>query len=294
MQHEENPLVSMMLDRSRAMQGRGRMTKQQEAALVAAAQAGDEDAMTHLLEYHALFVMRIALKYRANYDVNDLFSAGLAGMAHGVQRYRSDKGCGLLSYATHWISQRIRYEIYNNFNTIRIPVHAVSAVFAFRRVYRNGVEPDFDSMRTTRTAQKVSDNTMKHIYNMSPPVRSLDAPNRSILTNDGDEIPLVDSIMAADDDVDSFSDRDYLNRVMLEVLDSRERYAVVQRIIEERTLDDIGVDLGVCRERVRQIVNTSLQKIRKRMETHRRQCDARQRGLEPLATRKRKAEPCPS
>lgn len=290
---DDNALITEMLTKSRAMQRDDPMSREVELALVAAAQNGCEKSMTRLVEYHSLFVMSVALQHRKHYEIEDCFVAGLAGLVVAVGKFDASQGAGLLSYARWWISQRIRYEIYNNFNPIRFPIHAVGAVFEFRK---NGCAPmpDMDKARRTKTQRRISEATMRSIFDASRPVWSLDQPLHSS-GDDGDEILLVDTMTAPDDETaEASSDIGYLNRVMAEVLTERERFVIVQYVAEGRTLDDIGIEVGVTRERIRQIKNKALEKMRVRMAIHERQCRSRRAGLTPLATKKAQGEPCPS
>jgi RNA polymerase primary sigma factor len=198
----------------------------------------------------------------------DLISEGNVGLTVAVDRFDPSKGAKLSTYAAWWIRQSIKRALSNQGRTIRLPVHLGEKISKMRRVALHlseeiGREPTDDELgeEIGIASEKVS-----HLKTASTSLASLDAP-----IGDDDLTELGESV--ADEQArtpfELLRDKDLHDDVdgLLEVLDDREKEIISQRFGfdggERKTLEEIGRKLRVSRERIRQLENIALAKLRR-------------------------------
>jgi RNA polymerase primary sigma factor len=214
-------------------------------------------------------VVTIAQDYaRLGLPFLDVISEGNVGLMTAVDRFDPAKGAKLSTYATWWIRQSIKRALSNQGKTIRLPVHLGDKILKMRRVALQmseelGREPTDDELgeEIGIASKKVS-----QLKTASIRPASLDAPiSHDDLTEFGESV--------ADEEArtpfELLRDKDLHNKVddLLEELDDREKKIISQRFGFEggkrKTLQEIGRKLGVSRERIRQLENVALTKLRR-------------------------------
>jgi RNA polymerase primary sigma factor len=244
------------------------LTAQEELSLSARIQQGDAEARFHMIRANLRLVVKIAQDY-ANYGmpVTDLISEGNIGLMKAVERFDPEKGGKLSTYAAWWIKQSIKRALANQSKTIRLPVHMVDKIAKMRRISMMLTE----AMGREPTDEELADEIgvprrkLAMLRQASHRPTSLDSPiNEGEATEYGEVI----SDERAVNPLDMLSDKNLHDELdgLLGVLDKRER-----RIIDERfglngrkalTLEEVGREFGVTRERIRQLQNTALTKMR--------------------------------
>jgi RNA polymerase primary sigma factor len=248
------------------------LTPQEEIALAARIQKGDKKAREQMIKANLRLVVRIARSYEGiGLPLLDLISEGNIGLMKAVERFDPAKGAKLSTYAAWWIKQSMKRALATQAKTVRLPVHMIDKISKMRRSSLRlqeelGRQPTSEELAEDlgTTARRVSEMQMAAI-----PPASLDAPV------EGD-----DSTCFAEFVEDEKADSPYetlktktLNtmlRDMVKVLSQREVAILKARYGLEgnqcQTLDEIGDDLGVTRERVRQLQNNALGKLRKMLQ----------------------------
>lgn len=245
------------------------LTAEQEVALAERIRNGDPKAREEMIKANLRLVVKIAQDY-ANYGmpVTDLISEGNIGLMKAVERFDPEKGGKLSTYAAWWIKQSIKRALANQSKTIRLPVHMVDKIAKMRRISAMltevmGREPTDEELADEIGAPR---HKVAMLRQASHRPASLDAPiNEGEATEYGEVI----SDEKASNPLDMLSDKNLHGQIddLLAVLDERER-----RIIDERfgldgrkamTLEDVGREFGVTRERIRQLQNSALTKMRR-------------------------------
>jgi len=244
------------------------LTPEQEVELARKIKRGDAKAREQMINSNLRLVVTIAHDYtNLGLPLLDLISEGNIGLTKAVERFDPTKGAKLSTYAAWWIKQAIKRALANQSKTIRIPVHLGDKIAKVRRVSLQmsdelGREPTDDEL-----AEELGIASEKLAQLKSVGIRpaSLDAP-----TGDEGSTEFAESV--GDEEARSpfelLRDKNLLGEVdgLLDVLDQRERKIILQRFGlhggKPKTLEDVGKDFGVTRERIRQLQNIALAKLR--------------------------------
>jgi RNA polymerase primary sigma factor len=245
------------------------LTPQQEIELADQIKRGSETARERMINANLRLVVTIARDYAGlGLPLLDLISEGNIGLTKAVERFDPAKGAKLSTYATWWIKQSIKRGLANQSKTIRLPVHLVDKIAKVRRVSLQmsdeiGREPTDDEL-----AEEVGIASEKVAQLRSLGIRpaSLDAP-----IADDDAIELGESVgdESAQTPFELLRDKNLCGEVdgLLEVLDQREMKIISQRFgldgAEPKTLESVAKHFGITRERIRQLQNTALTKLRR-------------------------------
>lgn len=245
------------------------LTADEEVELAERIKQGDPEARSHMIRANLRLVVKIAQDYAAyGLPVTDLISEGNIGLMKAVERFDPEKGGKLSTYAAWWIKQSIKRALANQSKTIRLPVHMVDKIAKMRRISTMlaevlGREPTDEELADEIGLPR---RKLAMLKQASQRPTSLDAP---INEGEATEYSEVIGDEKAVNPLDMLSDKNLHGELdgLLSVLDERER-----KIIDERfglngrkplTLEEVGREFGVTRERIRQLQNSALTKMRR-------------------------------
>lgn len=245
------------------------LTPQQEIALAAKIKKGDPEARALMISSNLRLVVTIAQDYaNLGLPLLDVISEGTIGLMTAVDRFDPSKGAKLSTYAAWWIRQSIKRALSNQSKTIRLPVHLGDKIAKVRRVASQmseeiGREPTDDELGEEIG---IASGKLSRLKTVSIRPASLDAPiSDDDLTEFGETVEDEQTRTP----FELLRDKDLHNGVdsLLEGLDDREKKIISQRFGFDggtrRTLEEIGKKLGVSRERIRQLENIALSKLRR-------------------------------
>ena len=245
------------------------LTPQEEIKLAARIKRGDKAARAQMIKANLRLVVKIAHDYaNLGLPLLDLVSEGNIGLMKAVERFDPAKGGKLSTYAAWWIKQSIKRALANQSKTIRLPVHLVDKIAKVKRLAMAmseelGREPTDDELAAEIG---ISAAKLSQLRTVSIRPASLDAP---INDDDGTEFGELVGDDTAVDPAENLSDKDLQEEVadLLGVLDARERKIINSRFGldggKARTLEEVGQKFGVTRERIRQLQNIALAKLRR-------------------------------
>jgi RNA polymerase primary sigma factor len=267
------------------------LTPQEEIELAARIKRGDKKARDLMIRANLRLVVKIAHDYaRYGLPLLDLISEGNIGLMKAVERFDPKKGGKLSTYAAWWIKQGIKRALANQSKTIRLPAHLVDKIGRMRRAeHRLAEELGRDPTPEDLALElDVSPAVVEHWQTVSLKPASLDAP-----MGDDDSAQFGDVV--ADDRAtlpyDQINDSQLKTEVegLLDRLDHREREILRHRYglqgVEEETLEDVGKRFHVTRERVRQIQNVAVAKLREMMDENARVRDAKEAAADQVTRR---------
>jgi RNA polymerase primary sigma factor len=245
------------------------LTIDEEVKLARKIKKGDLEARAHMVRANLRLVVKIARDYQGlGLPLLDLISEGNIGLMKAVERFDPKKGGKLSTYAAWWIKQSIKRALANQSKTIRLPVHLVDKISKIRRVAVQmseelGREPTDDEL-----AEEIGMVAAKVSQLKTAAIRpaSLDAP---IGDDDSTEFGEIVGDEEAQDPFELLRDKDLRDEVgdLLDVLDERERKIINSRFGldggKPKTLEEVGEKFGVTRERIRQLQNIALTKMRR-------------------------------
>jgi RNA polymerase primary sigma factor len=245
------------------------ITPQEEIDLAARIKKGDRAARTLMIKANLRLVVKIAHEYtNLGLPLLDLVSEGNIGLMKAVERFDPAKGGKLSTYAAWWIKQSIKRALANQSKTIRLPVHLVDKISRMRRVSLQmseelGREPTDDELADETG---ISSRKVFQLKTVSVRPASLDAP---ISDDDSTEFGEIVGDEDAQTPFELLRDKNLRDEVsdLLEVLDDRERGIIFQRFGLDggtpKTLEEVGMKFRVTRERIRQLQNVALAKMRR-------------------------------
>lgn len=248
------------------------LTPQEEIELAARIKKGDKKAREQMIKANLRLVVKIARDYEGiGLPLLDLISEGNIGLMKAVERFDPAKGGKLSTYGSWWIKQSIKRALANQSKTIRLPVHLVDKISKMRRTAMRlqeelGREPTDEELGQELgiTSARVAQMRMAAIR-----PASLDAP---IGDEDSNNFAEVVQDESADTPYEQLEEKTVTRMLqeMVKTLDPREATILRARFGldggAQKTLEEVGQKFGVTRERVRQIQNIALKKLRKMIE----------------------------
>ncbi|MAR45139.1 MAG: RNA polymerase subunit sigma [Gemmatimonadaceae bacterium] len=244
------------------------ITPEREKELGALAQQGDQDAIQELARANLRFVISVAKKYQnRGVSLTDLIQEGNVGLVTAARKFDPDQGVKFISYAVWWIRQAILASLANHGRAVRVPLNRASDL---ARIFREkerlkqekGREPNTDELAE---ATHLTPELVESLQTLNSAEIRLDAP-----IGDSEDSQLVERFIteeAAEPEVEVESR--LLTETITEALETLEpRDAKVLRLYfglqgeREHTLEEIGNMLGVTRERIRQLRDRALRRLR--------------------------------
>ena len=245
----------------------------EEIALAAKIRQGDKAAREQMIKANLRLVVKIAHDYDwLGMPLLDLINEGNIGLMKAVERFDPEKGGKLSTYAAWWIKQSIKRALANQGKTIRLPVHLVDKISQMRRVAMK-LQEEFGREPTDEELGEEMGMTASRVAQLrTAAIRpaSLDAP-----VGDEDDSHLFGDLIEdeqAETPYEQLEEKTVTSmlRDMVKILPPREATILAFRFGldggPERTLEEVGQKFGVTRERVRQIQNVALNKLRRMID----------------------------
>ena len=245
------------------------ITRAEEITLAAKIKKGDMKAKERMIRANLRLVVKIARDYaNLGLPLMDLISEGNIGLMKAVERFDPAKGGKLSTYGSWWIKQAIKRSLANQGKTIRLPVHLVDKIAKIRSVAAGMSDEMGREVTDEEIAEEVGMSAAKVTQLKLAAIRpaSLDAP---VGEEDSAEFGEMVGDEAAEDPFEQLSGKNMLEEVgdLLEQLDDREKRIINSRFgldgADPITLEEVGVKFGVTRERIRQLQNVALTKMRR-------------------------------
>ena len=249
------------------------LAPQEEITLARRIQRGDKKAREHMITANLRLVVKIAREYEGlGLPLLDLINEGNIGLMKGVARFNPSKGAKFSTYASLWIKQAMRRALSNTAKTIRLPVHVLDKMSHVRKAEvklrelldREPTDEELaDDLGLTTRRLRLYRDASRAPVSLDSPISFEDATSIAEHVADANAAAPFDQLVAHNDHK--------LVEEVLATLDPRESRILVMRFGldngQPKTLEEVGVRLGVTRERIRQIQEQALQKMRVKIET---------------------------
>ncbi len=248
------------------------LTPQEEIALAKRIKKGDKQAREHMIKANLRLVVKIARDYEdLGLPLLDLINEGNIGLMKGVERFDPSKGAKLSTYSSWWIKQAIKRALANQSKTIRLPVHVVDKVAHIRRAEMN-LREALDREPTDEEVAEylgLSPRRVRQYRDASRAPVSLDAPMGTDDSTSVSEVVADQNAAAPFDRLVKENDSALVKEVLATLTERESKILAMRFGLDDgtpKTLEEVGEKFGVTRERIRQIQDEALQKMRVKME----------------------------
>ena len=242
------------------------LSPQEEVAIAQQAKTGDTEAFQKLVTHNLRFVVAMAKKFQGQgVPFEDLINEGNLGLIRAVNTFDETRGFKFISYAVWWITQRIRTAIQKTGRVVRLPSHITESM---GKLYRKSLEleQEFEREPTTEEMAEISDTTVKWIEDL---VKSYSGPV-SLEDSGAEDRPLIEYLISNDPRPEMQLMQESLKneiKNLINKLKDREAHILTEYYglgeDDPKTLEQIGTQLDLSSERIRQIKERALQRLRK-------------------------------
>ena len=226
-----------------------------------------EKARQRLVEANLRFVISVANQYHQhNMDLSDLISEGNIGLIKAAERFDETRGFKFISYAVWWIRQSISSTIYENGRIIRLPLNQQALLNMYSTLLKETMQTEQRKPTTAEFAEfaNISENKAGILIEQTAKTLSMDDPlSEDTDTSIGD---FVSSGSKTDESLDKESLHQDMTAILNHILSAKEKEILMRSFginCKEEGLEEIGFAFGLSRERVRQIRENALCKIRR-------------------------------
>lgn len=244
------------------------LSRKEEIALARKIEKGDKTARQKLIESNLRLVVKIARHYlNRGMSFSDLIEEGNVGLIHAVRKFDPERGFRFSTYATWWIRQYIELGIMNQARTIRLPIHILKEITACYKVIRDlsRKKQQYPSLEEISEVLGRPVSEVENLFLMLEDTTSIDTP-----LGESNDQPLIEAIadQEAVDPAEVLQDENLKQQVFhgLSKLPLKYKEVLARRFgllgHDSKTLEEVGEEIGITRERVRQIQTEGLRRLK--------------------------------